>query len=132
MPNIQPLEAILNRYTTDEKGCWLWTGALSNNGYGVLVHRRKKYYAHRFFYEKLVGPFVQALDIDHICRNRGRVNPQHLQPVSREENVARSPIHNGSKTHCPKGHAYNGDNLIVDNYGQRKCRICVNTRRRVS
>jgi hypothetical protein len=76
-------------YTVEpETGCWLWDRAL-HKGYGRIRAYGKVVYAHRFFYEKHVGPIPDGLVLDHLCRNRACVNPGHLQPVSRMENNRR-------------------------------------------
>lgn len=69
--------------------CWLWLGSLNNAGYGKLTVRRVNLYAHRFAHECLVGPVPEGLELDHLCRVRRCVNPDHLEPVTRSENVRR-------------------------------------------
>lgn len=70
--------------------CWEWTGARNGNGYGrVHVRPGKLAYAHRAVYALLVGPIPAGLDLDHLCRNRSCVNPLHLEPVTRGENLLR-------------------------------------------
>lgn len=102
--------------------CWLWTAAVDKAGYGRFGDR----YAHRYVYELKVGPVPQGLQIDHLCRVRHCVNPDHLEPVTQRENILRSPISvaavNARKTHCPRGHRYS----ILDNRGWRECRPCRN------
>lgn len=108
-------------------GCWLWLGQIKPNGYGAIGMnvdgKWKTKYAHRISYETFVGPIPQNADLDHKCRQRCCVNPDHLEPVSRSENMLRSPLlgrHQSSKTHCPSGHAYSGINAA----GARVCRTC--------
>ena len=107
-------------------GCWLWLGHLKRNGYGTLGVKSngawRTDHAHRASYEAFIGTVPEGADIDHKCRNRGCVNPQHLEPVTRSANLRRSPLMNrqGSKKHCPKGHAYSGTN----SRGQRICHVC--------
>lgn len=73
-----------------EGDCWVWTGALSDTGYGSFAPAGKAKSAHRFAYESLVGPIPVGLQLDHLCRNRACVNPDHLEPVSATENTRRS------------------------------------------
>jgi hypothetical protein len=79
----------LANYAINEAGCWLWQGKLKNNGYASVSYRGKVYYAHRFMYEKYKGKIPDGLDIDHLCRVRHCVNPDHLDAVSRQENLNR-------------------------------------------
>ena len=76
-------------YGIDASGCWVWLRALNWNGYGLIRHRGRQLRAHRFAYELYVGPIPPALTLDHLCRDRGCVNPAHLEPVTRAENVLR-------------------------------------------
>ena len=106
-------------------GCWLWEGALSGGGYGRIFHDGKARQAHRVAYEMFSGPIPEGLELDHLCRVRSCCNPAHLEPVTRAENMLRSPIACGkAKTHCPHGHAYTAENTLIDNRGARVCREC--------
>ena len=111
--------------------CWIWTAAISS-GYGATCLHNAVVHAHRLMYAWLVHPLPhgkQRGEIDHLCRNRACCNPIHLELVSSRVNVLRGvgPSALGSrKTHCPKGHPYAGDNLIVHpNHPRRRwCREC--------
>ncbi len=101
--------------------CWHFSGALNNNGYGVIGVGRRVMYAHRAAYEVLVGPIPEGLTIDHLCRNRACINPTHLEPVTFRENVRRAAA---LKAECPRGHAYDDANTYVTPAGRRDCRAC--------
>ena len=78
-----------------ETGCWEWQGSMVENGYGVVSVNGANIKAHRRYYEVLVGPIPPGLDLDHLCRNRACVNPDHLEPVTRSVNLIR-----GNKGRC--------------------------------
>jgi hypothetical protein len=114
--------------------CWLWTGAITGAGYGHLYIDYKDVYAHRLAYEFLVGPIPEGLVLDHLCRVHNCVRPDHLEPVTDKENLARgeATLFQTSKTHCPQGHEYAGENLYLSSTNRRYCRTCqnVNQKRR--
>lgn len=108
-------------------GCWLWMAALNHKGYGVFEGRaNKKQMAHRFAFEWHIGPIPEGLELDHLCRVRCCVNPRHLEPVTKLENLRRSAVGivNRSKTHCPQGHEYTPENIVRKASGGRGCRAC--------
>ena len=98
--------------------CWPWYGGGVPSGYG----RWRKGYAHRHFYEFAVGPIPDGTEIDHLCRNRGCVNPAHLEPVTHAENMARSGP--ALATHCKNGHPFDAANTYKSATGRRACRAC--------
>jgi hypothetical protein len=111
-----------------EDGCWLWAGHVAKNGYGQTWMDGAVRYAHRTVYELLVGP-ITAATLDHLCRVRSCVNPDHLEPVSMGENTLRGDTisaRNAAKTHCLRGHEFNEANTYVWRGRPlgRMCRAC--------
>lgn len=124
-------------------GCWEWTAQTGHHGYARYTVDGRSQAAHRVAYSTLVGSIPGGLVIDHLCRVRHCVNPAHLEPVTNEENLRRGvssvsrlgvqtgmAVINGAKTHCPKGHPYDGANLGVNRRGDRYCRECKNAQSR--
>lgn len=111
--------------------CWTWTGSLNNMGYGIWgSNRAKKLWgwserlAHRTAYRLTVGPIEKGLVIDHLCRVRHCVRPNHLEQVTFAENMRRAFR---LITHCPQGHEYTEENTrLKDNC--RNCRTCARER----
>jgi hypothetical protein len=113
------------------KTCWLWTGYKNKDGYGeyksdFLTTRL----AHRISFGLDQG-YLEELPLDHLCRNRHCVNPDHLEFVTTKVNTRRSNVglHESAKTHCPHGHPYDEENTLHYN-GKRFCRTCKNDRNR--
>lgn len=107
-------------------GCWLWIGSTEGGGYGNVRFNGPTRKAHRVSFEMLVGEIPDGLELDHLCRVRCCVNPLHLEPVTHAENVRRgeSGLRQSNRTHCPSGHAYEGDNLKIVG-GERYCVECL-------
>ena len=106
--------------------CWLWVGFL-RDGYGSMLLDGKRSGVHRISYQWLVGPIPDGLQLDHLCRVRNCVNPEHLEPVTQRVNILRgrgAAVGNLEKTECPRGHAYAGENLRVYSGGGRECAAC--------
>jgi hypothetical protein len=106
--------------------CWEWT-ASRLHGYGQSWMGGRLRYAHRVAYELLLGPIPESLYIDHLCRNRGCVNPDHLELVTFRENTLRGfsfSARNARKTHCKRGHPFTPDNVKILAEGGRRCRAC--------
>jgi hypothetical protein len=124
--NETQINHFFNKVNKTLDGCWLWTGAINASGYGGVNINSKYYVAHRVSYEYLLGPVPEGLFLDHLCRVRNCVNPEHLEPVTHKENALRgmSPFaKNARKTHCPKGHRYDEINTRLTSRG-RSCKAC--------
>jgi hypothetical protein len=114
-------------YEDERTGCWVYTGPLSDKGYARVSYEGKVWSLHRLSWTLLNGPIPKGLVIDHLCRNRACCNPAHLEPVTDLENIRRSPIHHGAKTHCAQGHPFSAENTgIAYHKGTRHryCRTC--------
>ena len=122
-----PRERLAERYVITESGCWQFTGFLNWAGYGIFTLNGVKHPAHRAAYIILVGPVPKGLDLDHLCRNRACINPAHLEPVTRSENLRRGEAGGWqrNKTHCVNGHAFTQENTYIRPDGTgRECRTC--------
>lgn len=119
-------ERLTARSTYDpETGCIEWRGTI-RNGYGALSVNGKMRLAHRVAYE-LFAPIPDGLVLDHLCRNRPCINPDHLEPVTVAENNLRGVgcmANYARRTHCPKGHPYDATNTWITKVGARRCRAC--------
>lgn len=104
--------------------CWNWTATITKSGYGHFRLNGKLVSAHRLAYELEFGKIPEGMVIDHLCRNRACVNPNHLEPVTSKINSLRGINHNSVKTHCPAGHEYDQQNTRITPKGKRVCRSC--------
>lgn len=115
-------------------GCWLWFGQSTAKGYGQICfqanYARRNVYVHRLAYERLVGPIVPGLQIDHRCRVTCCCNPLHLEPVTPSENVRRGKgpavtrARHAMRMHCPHGHPYTIVTTRSDGRRSRRCSEC--------
>ena len=124
-------EALFWNKVNQTDTCWMWTGYINSEGYGEYT---SKYLttrlAHRIAYGLDKGE-LPVLPLDHLCRHRNCVNPDHLEPVTSKVNTRRSNVglNSANKTHCPHGHEYDEENTLVYG-GKRYCRTCKNERSR--
>lgn len=134
-PRFDPLAQRFWRYVAKTDTCWNWTGAISS-GYGVFVvdqRPTKAVRSHRYSYELAHGPIPDGLTIDHLCRNKRCVNPDHLEAVTMRVNVLRNSgpsARNAIATHCIHGHPFDAENTYIKPDGRRRCRACERDRMR--
>ena len=130
-PGVYPRPPIIERFLSKvaiaKNGCWEWQASCDRLGYGRF-RGGENVLAHRVSYELFVGQLKDGLDIDHLCRNTGCVNPAHLEQVTTRENVWVRAINPPGKlqalrTHCPRGHAYDEANTRRRG-NMRDCRTC--------
>lgn len=111
----------LAHYLVDETGCWVWQGDLTSSGYGKLgrlVHETRT--AHIAIFIETKGPYNRKLDLDHLCRVRACVNPDHLDPVPRKENLDRG---HQARTFCKNGlHDITQPGAKIN--GTHQCKVC--------
>jgi hypothetical protein len=122
---------LLADLVVSESGCWTSSRLKpAANGYTTVGVYNAVRHAHVVLYLLTYGEPGQHLELDHTCRNRACFNPEHLEPVTHQENMKRSPLVGKSpkprKTECPKGHPYVGENLILTKRGHSRCRTCAN------
>jgi hypothetical protein len=117
-------------------GCWIWRGGANGEGYGLFSGGpgpdRKTVIAHRYAWTLLKGEIPDGLHLDHLCRVRRCVRPEHLEPVTPSENLRRAwanPNHGSrrARSHCPNGHPYEAGNVYISR-GARICKTCSNAR----
>lgn len=131
-----PTEVEITRFlakidkTSNENGCWVWTGALAH-GYGRFRFDNRTVQATRFswFIHKKVQP---TYELDHLCENPPCVNPDHLQDVTHKENILRASTApttiNKAKVSCLNGHVFDTANTYITKSGKRHCRACERAR----
>lgn len=113
-------------------GCWEWIGPRGTRGYGQLFLNDKCFTAHRVAYALLIEDAPGDMTIDHLCRNKRCVNPDHLRVVTSVENVLAGlapTAQNARKTHCINGHEFTPDNVYQrpNRPTERGCRACRRT-----
>jgi hypothetical protein len=132
-PRSGSLTELLDARTQKTPTCWLWIGNLGVTGYGYMSYQNVTYRAHRLAYMSANGPIPEGLVLDHLCRTRNCVNPDHLEPVTQLVNVMRGESFGATmarRTHCVHGHEFNPKNTRVDRIGRRHCRPCEAARMR--
>lgn len=110
--------------------CWLWTGHLASDGYGQIYNGKSSVYVHRLSLSFIGKTIPKGMEVDHLCRVKNCLNPEHLEVVTRKENILRgegAAAKCARKTHCVRGHELNADN-IYPGKTYRQCKVCVGIR----
>lgn len=127
LPNALPRHMRRRIYST-ERGCWICDGAKSHGRYQSVSVNNKSVLAHRLSYSLLIGKIPEGYHIDHLCREKWCVNPDHLEAVPQRVNWERgksTSVINARREVCRWGHPLEGDNLYVRPDGRgRQCRKC--------
>jgi hypothetical protein len=130
IPDLEPRDLV--RFWMKVKktgGCWEWQSNKSHNGYGLFKIGKIDYRAHRVSLQLSGFILEPKMTIDHLCRNRACVNPEHMEQTTQKENTLRGisfSAKNAQKTHCPKNHKYDR----INSRCRRICSICENERKK--
>ena len=107
--------------------CIPWEGKLSPDGYGQFTRDMQHWLAHRWSFTQAKGPIPTGLCVDHECRNRACINPEHLRLKTRGANAVENSVGitalNKVKTHCDHGHEFTPENTYGYG-GHRGCKAC--------
>ena len=119
---------LLKVAVSSKEKCWNWTACLSARGYGRFQLNGNTYAAHRVSFVLHGGILEKDKEIDHKCRNKSCVNPDHLQQITHKENVLIGEslqAKNKRKTHCIRGHEFKDSTTYYrPDDGGRTCNIC--------
>lgn len=127
LPNLARWQVRYLSYVLVGDGCWGWTGHHTHDGYSRFSFSPgdgmgRDAYAHVIMYRMLVGEVPPGMQLDHICRNRGCVNHDHLQITTQQENLGRRDVM------CKKGHPMREENRKRNACGRSCCLTCYNDR----
>lgn len=110
-PEVHPSDWVLKFCWLSPDGCWVYMRGLDRCGYAQIIVDGRMSMAHRVVYEHEVGPIPEGMEIDHLCRVRNCLNPQHMEVVTRRQNVRRGTSGEATRTMwrsketCARGHS---------------------------
>lgn len=130
-------DRLWSRCEIQANGCWIYQGTQTSNGYGLLCYRNKAWRTHRLAFKLWHGDVPAGHFVCHTCDTPLCCNPAHLfagTPLQNtRDSVRKGRTRNQKKTHCPRGHALEGDNLrIHPKTGWRRCETCARARQRIT
>lgn len=114
-------------------GCWEWTGRIDPTGYGRMFILKREYRVHRLALMDGGIPLPAGTVVDHICRNRSCIRPDHLRVVTWEVNATENSSSpwavRKARTHCPHGHPLDGIRTQTHKssgrrFVGRRCNVC--------
>lgn len=118
----------------EETGCLEWQAYVMPNGYATMSYYKKTTVAHRLALKFSGREIPEGMWVDHLCRNRRCINPDHLDIVTPRENTLRGVgpdilrKRRASVVECPQGHAYSPENTYTSKSGKRHCKTCAKSR----
>ena len=123
MTNKQLKNYIEERITIDKNGCWIWKNKPHKFGYSYGSINKKSWRIHRLSYIVFKAKIPKNKVIDHLCRVRNCVNPEHLEAVSQKENLNRGNSKGKRKT-CKNGHKFTKESTYFYKKGRYNCKYC--------
>lgn len=79
-------------FDIDKNGCWICNYSPTKGSYRQKWDGKRLVGAHRYSYELINGKIEKGMEIDHLCKNHACVNPDHLEKVTKLENIKRGNL----------------------------------------